>query len=48
MPILYGMARKGFIDEKIVKDLDAAMAGYSLRDIPPPAGLRVTEIPEEV
>jgi len=37
MPILYDMADKGFIDRKIVKDLDEAMADYSLRDIPPPA-----------
>jgi hypothetical protein len=36
MPILYGMAEKGFIDTKIVKDLDVAMAGYSLRDLSPP------------
>jgi hypothetical protein len=30
------MAEKGFIDTKIVKDLDNAMAEYSLRDFPPP------------
>ena len=36
MPILYGMAEKGLIDGKIVKDLDEAMAEHSLCDIPPP------------
>ena len=36
MPILYDMAGKGFIDSRIVKDLDEAMAGFSLRDLPPP------------
>jgi len=36
MPILYGMAEKGFIDGKIVKDLDETMSEYSLRDLPPP------------
>jgi hypothetical protein len=36
MPILYDMADKGFIDRKIVKDLDEAMVGYSLRDLPSP------------
>jgi HD-GYP domain-containing protein (c-di-GMP phosphodiesterase class II) len=37
MPILYDMADKGFIDKKIVKDLDEVMvAGYSLSDLPPP------------
>jgi len=36
MPILYRMAENGFIDGKIVRDMDEAMAEYSLRDIPPP------------
>ncbi|MDR1618649.1 MAG: HD domain-containing protein [Treponema sp.] len=36
MPILYDMAQRGFIDETIVKDLDAVMAPYSYRDVPPP------------
>jgi hypothetical protein len=36
MPILYDMAEKGYIDGKIVKDLDEAMAEYSLRDLPSP------------
>ena len=36
MPILFGMAEKGFIDAKIVKDLDDVMSAYSMRDIPPP------------
>lgn len=36
MPILYGMAEKGFIDVKIVKNMDEAMAEYSLRDPPAP------------
>jgi HD-GYP domain-containing protein (c-di-GMP phosphodiesterase class II) len=36
VPILYGMAEKGFIDGKIVKDVDEVMAEYSLRDLPPP------------
>jgi HD-GYP domain-containing protein (c-di-GMP phosphodiesterase class II) len=35
MPILYDMARKGFIDERIVKDLDAVMAVYSGVELPP-------------
>jgi len=34
MPILYDMAGKGFIDEKIVKDLDEVMAGYSASELP--------------
>jgi len=37
IPILYDMAEKGFIDPKIVKDLDEVMAGYSLSDLPLPA-----------
>ena len=36
MPILYRMAENGFIDKGIVKDIDKAMAEYSLQDIPPP------------
>jgi HD-GYP domain-containing protein (c-di-GMP phosphodiesterase class II) len=36
MPILYGMAEKGFIDGKTVKDLDDVMAEYSLRDLDAP------------
>jgi hypothetical protein len=38
MPILYDMAQKGFIDERIVKDLDAVMAVYSNADAPSPPG----------
>ena len=37
MPILYDMAEKGFIDRKIVKDLDEVMTAYSIRDLPLPA-----------
>ena len=36
MPILYDMASKGFIDGEIVKDMDAVMAEYSMRDLPSP------------
>ena len=36
MPILFDMVENGLIDGMIVKDLDEEMAGYSLRDIPPP------------
>ena len=39
MPILKGMADKGFIDSKIVKDLDTVMEEYSLRDVPAPSGV---------
>jgi HD-GYP domain-containing protein (c-di-GMP phosphodiesterase class II) len=36
MPILWGMAQQGLIDEKIVGDLDVVMAEYSNRDVPHP------------
>ena len=36
MSILYSMATKGFIDERIVKDIDVVMAEYSGRDVPSP------------
>ncbi|MCL1806706.1 MAG: HD domain-containing protein [Oscillospiraceae bacterium] len=36
MPILYDMASKGYIDSKIVEDIDAVMAKYSLREVPSP------------
>ena len=36
MPILYGMASKGFIDEGIVKDVDEVMEQFSMQDIPSP------------
>ena len=36
MQILYEMASKGFIDEKIVDDIDGVMAKYSLRAVPSP------------
>jgi HD-GYP domain-containing protein (c-di-GMP phosphodiesterase class II) len=36
MPILYGMARNGLIDEAIVRDLDNVMAEYSNQDVPAP------------
>jgi HD-GYP domain-containing protein (c-di-GMP phosphodiesterase class II) len=36
MPILYDMAGKGKLDAQIVKDLDAVMADWSLRDLPSP------------
>jgi HD-GYP domain-containing protein (c-di-GMP phosphodiesterase class II) len=36
MPILYGMSSKGFIDAKIVKDIDDVMAEYSMQQILPP------------
>jgi len=34
MQVLFGMAQKGFIDDKIVKDFDIVMADYSLKDVP--------------
>ena len=34
--ILYDMASKGFIDEKIVKDVDEVMEKYEARDVPSP------------
>jgi HD-GYP domain-containing protein (c-di-GMP phosphodiesterase class II) len=37
MPILYDMAQRGFIDARIVKDLDKVMAAYSGADVPLPA-----------
>lgn len=36
MPILQGMAEKGFIDADIVRDMDEIMKPYSMRDIPSP------------
>jgi HD-GYP domain-containing protein (c-di-GMP phosphodiesterase class II) len=36
MPILYGMAEKGFIDKNIVMDIDTVMAPFSNQDVPPP------------
>ena len=36
MPILYGMADRGFIDGNIVKELDETMEEYSMRDVPSP------------
>jgi len=36
MTIMYGMADKGLIDGKIVKDMDEFMEEYSLRDVPSP------------
>jgi len=36
MPILYNMSENGFIDGKIVNDLDEVMAEYSMHDLPPP------------
>ncbi|MCL1823405.1 MAG: HD domain-containing protein [Oscillospiraceae bacterium] len=36
MVILWDMANKGQIDEKIVKDFDIVMAEYSFKDVPPP------------
>jgi len=36
MPILWSMAERGFIDNKIVKDFDTVMADYSLKDVPAP------------
>ena len=44
MPILYSMADKGFIDARVVKDLDEAMAEFSLQDIPAPALLATQNI----
>ena len=38
MPILCKMAENGYIDGKIVDDLDKVMAEYSLRDLPSPTG----------
>lgn len=34
MPILHNMADNGFIDKKIVKDLDEVMEEYSMKDVP--------------
>ena len=36
MPIMYSMAEKGFIDEKIVANLDLVLAQYSGKDVPGP------------
>ena len=36
MEILYDMASKGQIDEKIVRDMDIVMAEYSMREVPSP------------
>jgi HD-GYP domain-containing protein (c-di-GMP phosphodiesterase class II) len=36
MSILCGMAGKGLIDDKIVKDLDEAMEGFPMGEVPPP------------
>jgi HD-GYP domain-containing protein (c-di-GMP phosphodiesterase class II) len=43
MPILYELAQKGCIDEKIVKDIDKAMFAYAgAEDLPaPPGALRL-------
>ena len=38
MPILHSMAGKGFIDAKIVRDLDEIMSEYSMQDVPSPLG----------
>jgi len=38
MPVLWSMANRGFIDEKIVKDFDTVMAEFSNSDVPPPIG----------
>ena len=39
MAILYDMADKGFIDIRIVKDLDKVMGEYSMRDVPAPSDI---------
>ena len=36
MQILYDMSSKGYIDEKIVNDVDEVMSKYSLRTVPSP------------
>ena len=36
MEILYDMASKGFIDAKIVEDVNGVMAKYSLKEVPSP------------
>ncbi|MCL2722125.1 MAG: HD domain-containing protein [Treponema sp.] len=36
MQVLNNMSQKGFIDSSIVKDYDAVMAEYSLKDVPAP------------
>jgi HD-GYP domain-containing protein (c-di-GMP phosphodiesterase class II) len=36
MPILQGMADKGFVDKKIVKDIDEIMEEYSMKEVPCP------------
>nr|AGS52763.1 metal dependent phosphohydrolase [uncultured bacterium contig00091] len=38
MPILYDMADKGFIDKKIVKNIDEVMEKYSMKEVPCPYG----------
>jgi HD-GYP domain-containing protein (c-di-GMP phosphodiesterase class II) len=40
MQILYEMAYTGKIDMDIVKDIDAALAPYDCKDMPPPDGYR--------
>jgi HD-GYP domain-containing protein (c-di-GMP phosphodiesterase class II) len=36
MPILQGMADKGFVDKKIVKDINEVMEKYSMKEVPCP------------
>jgi HD-GYP domain-containing protein (c-di-GMP phosphodiesterase class II) len=36
MKIIFSMAQKGFIDEKIVKDIDIAMKPFSMKNVPDP------------
>ena len=48
MPILYDMASKGFIDAKIVEDIDGVMAKYSLRTVPSPFDGSIDEVYSEV
>ena len=47
MQILFDMASKGFIDAKIVDDVDEVMAKFSLRTVPSPFDDSTDELPYE-
>jgi putative nucleotidyltransferase with HDIG domain len=44
MKILRGFVEKGEVDASIVEDLDTVLAGYSLRDVPPPELLSAVKV----
>lgn len=46
MRVLYEMSSDGYIDSKIVKDLDSVMAVYSMRSVPSPFDRREGEEPK--